>query len=190
MLEDNKKITYISVILIATLLLITGSFLIFKSSAYLSQEKIVTTLPNQNVQISIINEPIEITEELKTNLKELIPKNSCNNEFLPEQFNQNLYIGLISNENNIECSNLLTYTQDYKWSSTTDEVIMYSYVLITDGTNYGKSYQNLVVSSDKIEKLNEKISENSFIGYGGKYKFTFAKVNNDFVYTSTSYINS
>ena len=40
------------------------------------------------------------------------------------------------------------------------------------------------------EKLNEKISENSFIGYGGKYKFTFAKVNNDYVYTSTSYINS
>ena len=55
MLEDNKKIAYISVILIATLLLITGSFLIFKSSAYLSQEKIVTTLPNQNVQISIVN---------------------------------------------------------------------------------------------------------------------------------------
>ena len=40
------------------------------------------------------------------------------------------------------------------------------------------------------KKLNEKISENSFIGYGGKYKFTFAKVNNDYVYTSTSYINS
>ena len=43
---------------------------------------------------------------------------------------------------------------------------------------------------DNLEKLNEKISENSFIGYGGKYKFTFAKVNNDYVYTSTSYINS
>lgn len=190
MLEDNKKIAYISVIIIATFLLITGSFLIFKSSAYLSQEKVVTTMPNQNVQISIVNEPIEITEDLKTNLKQLIPKNSCNNEFLPEQFNQNLYIGLINNQNNAECSNLLTYTQDYNWTSTTDEVILYSYVLITDSTNYGKSYQNLVVPSDKIEKINEMISENSFIGYGGKYKFTFAKVNNDFVYTSTSYINS
>ena len=78
------------------------------------------------------------------------------------------------------------YTKDYNWQSSSDEILLYSYVLLFDGVNYGKTYQNLVVPSSKIESL----SENSFIGYGGKYKFTFAKVNNDYVYTSTSYINS
>ena len=48
MIQIDKKFAYIFVILTATMLLITGSFLIFKSSAYLSRDKIVTTRPNKN----------------------------------------------------------------------------------------------------------------------------------------------
>ena len=63
MIQIDKKFAYIFVILTATMLLITGSFLIFKSSAYLSRDKIVTTRTNKNTEISVINEKIELTDE-------------------------------------------------------------------------------------------------------------------------------
>ena len=69
MIQIDKKFAYIFVILTATMLLITGSFLIFKSSAYLSRDKIVTTSPNKNTEISVVNEKIELTDELKNDLK-------------------------------------------------------------------------------------------------------------------------
>lgn len=186
MIRIDKKFAYIFVILTATMLLITGSFLIFKSSAYLSRDKIVTTRPNKNTEISVVNEKIELTDELKNNLKQLIPKSTCNEDLLYSQFNGGFYLGLNNDESPEDCSNIKVYTKDYNWQSSSDEILLYSYVLLFDGINYGKTYQNLVVPSSKIESL----SENYFIGYGGKYKFTFAKVNNDYVYTSTSYINS
>ena len=186
MIRIDKKFAYIFVILTATMLLITGSFLIFKSSAYLSRDKIVTTRPNKNTEISVVNEKIELTDELKNNLKQIIPKSTCNGDLLYSQFNGGFYLGLNNDESPEDCSNIKVYTKDYNWQSSSDEILLYSYVLLFDGINYGKTYQDLVVPSSKIESL----AENSFIGYGSKYKFTFAKVNNDYVYTSTSYINS
>lgn len=82
MIQIDKKFAYIFVILTATMLLITGSFLIFKSSAYLSRDKIVTTRPNKNTEISVVNEKIELTDELKNDLKQLIPKSTCNEDLL------------------------------------------------------------------------------------------------------------
>lgn len=188
-MQMDKKITYIFVIVVATMLLITGSFLIFKSSAYLSQDKVVTTVPAGNVAINVVNENISITPKLKEQLKLLIPKNTCNNEYLYNQFNGSYYLG-INNTTEEECNDYKVFSFEKDWSSSLDEVSLTAYILVYDKNKYGKTYNNLVVPSENIIFENENITKKSFLGYGGIYKFNFAKVNNEYIYTSTNYLNS
>ena len=124
MIQIDKKFAYIFVILTATMLLITGSFLIFKSSAYLSRDKIVTTRPNKNTEISVVNEKIKLTDELKNDLKQLIPKSTCNEDLLYSQFNGGFYLGLNNDETPEDCSNIKVYTKDYNWQSSSDEILL------------------------------------------------------------------
>lgn len=188
-MQIDKKVTYIFVIVLATMLLISGSFLIFKSSAYLSQDKVVTTVPTKNIAINVVNENISITPELKEQLKLLIPKNNCNNEYLYKQFNGSYYLG-INNPIEEECNDIKVFLSEKDWSSSLDEVSLTAYILLFDNNKYGKIYENLIVPPENITYENEYISKKSFLGYGGIYKFNFAKVNNEYIYTSTNYLNS
>lgn len=193
-MENTKEINrYIMVIMIIALLLTCGSYLIFNVSKKMSNEMKVQeeVLISQNTQKQE-SQPIKLTEELKEELIKLIPRSpNCENKFKFEQFNKESYIEIETEIfENTECNNNYEiYNYDYKWDSTISNIYLYSYILLTDNNYYGSSYSDLFIPIEKIQKdENNNISKNSLIGYGGKYKFTFAKIEENYIYVSTNYV--
>lgn len=192
--DKTQKDIYILVILITTVILVAGSYLIFNKSKELSKKQQITF--NQNTIGTLQNQTIEInlTEELKIELKKLIPNNpNCTQKYKYEQFNNSNYIEIIEEttpEITTECNdNIKIYTYDYKWETTDSEIKLYSYILITNGEKYGSSYNDLYIFPEKI-KLDDtnNPTKEILIGYGGKYRFNFTKIGETYIYTSTTYI--
>ncbi len=187
----TQKDIYILVILITTIILVSGSYLIFTKSKELSQNQQVTLKQNTIGTLEEPKEEIKLTDELKQTIKDLIPTDSnCNQIYKYEQFNNSNYIDITNPTDETQCNNnIKIFTYDYKWETTDTEVILYSYILLTDGEKYGTSYNDLYISSENIKYDNEtNLTKETLIGYGGKYKFNFTKIGETFIYTSTNYI--
>lgn len=193
-MENKKEINkYIMIIMVIALLLTGGSLLIFNISQKMSDQINIKeeVIISQNTPQEI-KKDIELTDELKEELNKLIPQSiNCENKYKYEQFNKESYID-IDNEiiETTECNNNYEiYKYDYKWESNSSNIYLYSYILLTDNNYYGTSYNDLFIPLDKIKKdENNIISKESLIGYGGKYKFTFAKIGENYIYTSTNYV--
>lgn len=189
----TQKDIYILVILITTTILVSGSYLIFTKSKELSKQQQVTLKPIQISQLEPQIEEIILTDDLKQTLKKLIPTDpNCPQEYKYEQFNNSNYIEIITTEQEetpTPCNeNIKLYTYDYKWETTTSEVTLYSYILLTDGNKFGSSYNDLYISPENIKYDETTLTKETMIGYGGKYKFNFTKIGETYIYTSTTYI--
>ena len=157
MIQIDKKFAYIFVILTATMLLITGSFLIFKSSAYLSRDKIVTTRTNKNTEISETTKtdedsemPSESIEVGDGSVTIQIRDSNCKVKLIED-------VIMLLDVNN----NATVYYQDtgVKTSETSDVYESYLYSWACDS---GTLISNESKSTDKSE-TSEEDTEDEFV---------------------------
>lgn len=161
---------------------------------------------NNNVEQGEKNEEvskIEVTDNLKKELRALIPTVKYCNQYLYKQYNGKVFknTDLTSKDKTSDfnqCQGILGVDHaEYKYDSTNNEVYLYDYVLLYDpegsdecqGCSYGKAYLNINIKYDDIELVGSGVSKESLKEYGQIYKYTFKLVDNNYEYISTEAIH-
>lgn len=193
--SDASKIITILMFLIA---IGTAGFVLYE--AYQNKQKKIL---NKDVPIEVFDETINITDDVISNVRSLIPKNSsCNNVYYSKQYIDKKFIDSdidLLDLNNNECTKIPSvYYVNAKIAADTERVYVYDLVLLFDPNSgfYGRNslvynieYGDIIIDVDEAGKGTASIK--SLKDYGQVYKYTFRKTGNDvFIYESTEPVDA
>ena len=186
-MEREKNNTGLVVTITVLIMLVLGLV------GFIVYDKVLNQENSTNVGNNNETAKIEVTSNLKSELRNLIPTVKYCNQYLYKQYNGSSFKSTdltqedkTSNFN--ECQGLLgVYHTEYKYDSTDKEVYLYDYVLLYDSEtgSYGKDYNNINIKENNIEIVNNTVSDDSLREYGQVYKYTFKLVDGNYEYAGT-----